>query len=353
MTQRVRTRYRNHRRASRVALLGVAAAAALAALAIVLPALGAAGDSIPPASIPLGVTPTDVAVGGSNFSCTTNTGGQPPGMSSFSVSSLPNSTTPVTYNSSNSSLLTGVSLTLTGVNGQSKGKFFSFAMTGANVFHVGVKGGNDIAWYNYFGNSSTSGGVQSDSPPGQPLVGLADVNSARNGPGPASPSSAMAAGKAMPASSASESCASAAARRRSRSPRARSAADAPQRPARTHPRSPRPRQEPERPPATRRTLRRSTRDSREPAEREHCNRHALPARRRTGPAIAQGRSLVGRARGQQRAGRHRRRSRARARRSGPPRQRGTRAIVTGYEVEVSVVRVGGALSGLPDRRRCR
>jgi hypothetical protein len=152
MTQHVRTTYQGHRKTTWAVVLTLAVAAALAALALVLPALGATGQPIPPPSFPGGVTPTEVNIGGSNFSCTANTGGTPSGLSTFQVSGPPNSAASVTYNLPN-----GVTLTLTGVNGQNKGKLFSFSMNGARVFHLGVKGGTNHAWYNY-----SPGGVVSD-----------------------------------------------------------------------------------------------------------------------------------------------------------------------------------------------
>lgn len=157
MTQHVRAGYRRHRKFTWAVVLGVLIAGALA---LVIPALGASGDLIPPASTTQSVTPTDVPVGGSNFDCTTNTGGVPANLRSFSVSTPPNSTTPVVYNSANTAssstpLPAGVTFTLTGYNGQDKGKYFDFSTAGSSginvsVFHVGVKGGNDVAWYNYY-----------------------------------------------------------------------------------------------------------------------------------------------------------------------------------------------------------
>ncbi len=155
MTDHVRTSYRRHRKASWAFVLVAVTAGALAA---VLPALGAAGDPIPPRSEPALVTPKLVDVGGSNFSCASDTGGAgPAGLSTFQVSNTPASQTTVTYNSTNASLPAGVEFKLTGLNGPHKGKFFAFRVTGASVFHVGVKGGNDHAWYNY-----APGGVTAD-----------------------------------------------------------------------------------------------------------------------------------------------------------------------------------------------
>jgi hypothetical protein len=147
MTQQVRKRYRNHRKAAWAAALGVLVATALA---IVLPAIGA-GAELLPASKPQNVIPTLVDVGGSNFSCSTHTGGVgPAGMSTLKVSDVPNSATTVTYNRANTATLpAGVTFKLTGLNGSNKGKFFAFSVAGARVFHVGVNGGTDTAWYDY------------------------------------------------------------------------------------------------------------------------------------------------------------------------------------------------------------
>ncbi len=162
MTDHVRTSYRRHRKATWIFLVALAAGA----LAAVLPALGAVGDPIPPASKPAGVTPTVVEIGGSNFDCTGNTGGVgPAGLSTFQVPNPPQSQASVTYNSTNTANMTtplpsGVSFTLKGLSGPDKGKFFAFQATGASVFHVGVKGGNDQAWYNY--TTPHPGGVTAD-----------------------------------------------------------------------------------------------------------------------------------------------------------------------------------------------
>ena len=159
MTQQVRTSYKKHRRATWAAAIGVLG---LVALVMVLPAIGAAGDPIPPAAKPSNVIPTVVNVGGSNFSCSANAGDTPAGMSTFQVPNPPQSQTTVTYNSANTAststpLPPGVIFTLTGLNGSSKGKFFAFTVTGARVFHVGVKGGSDSAWYDYYGYTPDSG----------------------------------------------------------------------------------------------------------------------------------------------------------------------------------------------------
>lgn len=165
MTQQVRKGYRNHRKGTWAAVLVVLAAAALA---VVLPALGAAdGTPLPPQSANK-VIPTLVNVGGSNFSCTAPMNGNgpsvvgPAGMSPFKVSNPPNSATPVVYNSTNTAgtatpLPAGITFTLTGVNGSGKGKYFSFSVSGARVFHIGINGGSDTAWYDYVGYTDNAG----------------------------------------------------------------------------------------------------------------------------------------------------------------------------------------------------
>jgi hypothetical protein len=165
MTQQVSKGYRNHRRATWAIVLGVLVAVGLA---IVLPATGATGDPISPTAWPSGVTPTVVNVGGSNFNCSTNTGGQASGMSTFQISNPPQSRTTVTYDSTNTASMStplpnGVTFTISGLNGQAKGKYFAFTVSGARVFHVGVKGGSDSAWYNYYsGDPSYPNGVSGD-----------------------------------------------------------------------------------------------------------------------------------------------------------------------------------------------
>jgi len=166
MTQQVRKGYRNHRKASWAAVLVVLVAAALA---VVIPALGATdGTPLPPQSANK-VIPTVVNVGGSNFSCTAPMNGRgpsvvgPAGMSTFKVSNPPNSATPVVYNSTNTAgtatpLPAGITFTLSGVNGSGKGKYFSFSVTGARVFHIGINGGSDTAWYDYVGYTDNNAG---------------------------------------------------------------------------------------------------------------------------------------------------------------------------------------------------
>jgi hypothetical protein len=56
-----------------------------------------------------------------------------------------------------------VTFTLTGLNGAHKGKFFAFRVSGASVFHVGVKGGTDHAWYNYAPGGVTADGATASS----------------------------------------------------------------------------------------------------------------------------------------------------------------------------------------------
>lgn len=159
--QQVRKSYRNHRKAAWGAVLVVLVAAALA---IVLPATAvSAGDAIPPAAAPSGVTPTLVSVGGSNFSCSANTGYPAGTYQTFQVPNPPQSKTTVTYDSTNTASMStplpaGVTFRLSGLNGQYKGQFFAFKVSGAAVFHAGVKGGTNNAWYDYV----SKGGVTAD-----------------------------------------------------------------------------------------------------------------------------------------------------------------------------------------------
>ena len=127
-----------------------------------LPALGAVGDDIAPQSLPAEVTPKVADIGGSNFDCTRDTGGAgPAGLSTLQVPNPPQSQTTLTLNSTKRKRFpAGVSFTLKGLNGPDKGKFFAFQATGANVFHVAVKGGSDQAWYNY--RAKYPGGVTAD-----------------------------------------------------------------------------------------------------------------------------------------------------------------------------------------------
>src|SRR5262245_38846323 len=168
MTQHVRTGYRRHPRAAWMLISGILALAAVA-LAVVIPALGAPDATVSPAAKPSGELPTVVNIGGSNFDCAANTTG-PAGLSTFRVPNTPSSTTPVTYTSTSTASWTspyvplpaGVTFTLKGLNGSDKGKFFAFSSTGATVFHVSVKGGNDQAWYDYYTAPNAEGGVTAD-----------------------------------------------------------------------------------------------------------------------------------------------------------------------------------------------
>lgn len=153
MTEHVRTGYRRHRKAAWAAVLTVLVAAALA---IVLPAVGSntvgcspdATTCVKPASA-AGITPSILNVGGSNFSCTTSAGGQPTGMRQFQISKP----TPGQYTDP----ATGVTFTI-GPPTDSKldpKSYFSFSVGGAAVYHVGVNGGTNTAWYDYFANAGS------------------------------------------------------------------------------------------------------------------------------------------------------------------------------------------------------
>ena len=158
MTEHVRTSYKKHRRATWAAAIAVLA---IFGLAVVIPAIGATTYIDPPAQ-PSGVRPQLVNVGGSNFNCTTNVGAAPGTYQTFQVPNPPQSRTRVQYDSTNTAsmpfpLPAGIKFELFGLGGSSKGKFFAFKATGARVFHVGVKGGTDSAWYDY-----TPAGVSED-----------------------------------------------------------------------------------------------------------------------------------------------------------------------------------------------
>src|SRR5262245_20327551 len=152
MTQHVRTGYRRHPKAAWMLIVGILSLAAVS-LAVVIPALGAPAVQVGPAASPSGVVPDLVDIGGSNFTC-------PQGLSTFRVSNTPSSTQPVLYNDQNTASYTspyvplpaGVTFTLRGVNGSDKGKWFAYQATGATVFKVAVKGGNDQAVYDYGSN---------------------------------------------------------------------------------------------------------------------------------------------------------------------------------------------------------
>jgi hypothetical protein len=155
MTQQVRKSYRNHRKATWAGMLVVVV---VASLAVVLPALGSDTDPcvypdcVPPESTLQTIGPSIVNVGGSNFSCASageNYGGTPTpaGMRQFQISKP----TPGSYTDP----ATGVTIDVRGPTGsQSPTSFFSFSVRGnaAVVYHVAVKGGTNVAWYDYYNN---------------------------------------------------------------------------------------------------------------------------------------------------------------------------------------------------------
>ncbi|HEX2346685.1 MAG TPA: hypothetical protein VHI12_08875 [Gaiellaceae bacterium] len=160
MTQHVRKSYKKHRKATWAAALVVVV---LAALALVLPALAIDNSPCPPNASTCvtpgsgqGITPSVVNVGGSNFSCASagaNYGGPatPSGMRQFQISKP----TPGNYTDP----ATGVTFEVLPPTGsQPPTSFFSFRVkdSAAAVYHVGVKGGTNVAWYDYFNNAPTT-----------------------------------------------------------------------------------------------------------------------------------------------------------------------------------------------------
>lgn len=161
MTQHVRAGYRRHRKATWAVVL---VAAIAAALALVLPALGSTTTGctpnsttcVKPASTYQGVTPSVVNVGGSNFDCTkagTNYGGtpMPSGMRQFQITKP----TPGSYTDPNTGVTFDVQAPSSGLDPTA---YFSFSVRGnaAVVYHVGVKGGTNSSWYDYFNNTPLS-----------------------------------------------------------------------------------------------------------------------------------------------------------------------------------------------------
>lgn len=161
MTEHVRTNYRKHPRATWAVVLGVLVTAALVA---VLPALArttSSANGVAPAS-GQGILPSTESVGGSNFSCA-NAGtsyappSTPSGMEQFQISNPK----PGTYTDPD----TGVTFVLTAPSGNNDPKaFFSFSVQGgaAVVYHVGVNGGTNTAWYDYVNNNPTNSVVAGD-----------------------------------------------------------------------------------------------------------------------------------------------------------------------------------------------
>ena len=170
MTQQVRKGYRNHRKGTWAAVLVVFVAAALA---IAIPAVAINTNSctdllsepgcIPPASKTASVYPSQAPVGGSNFACT-GLDGSGRSYVRFQISkpdpagSYPTGAPAGTYTDPT----TGTTFVISKpADPKNAGKFFSWAVTGARVYHVGVNGGTQTAWYDYFLNPSTTSGYVS------------------------------------------------------------------------------------------------------------------------------------------------------------------------------------------------
>ena len=159
MTEHVRTNYRKHPRAAWAVVLVVLVTAALV---VVLPALGrtSANGVAPPSG--QGILPSTENVGGSNFSCANaGTSYAPPstplGMEQFQISNPK----PGTYTDPD----TGVTFVLTAPSGNNDPKaFFSFSVQGgaAVVYHVGINGGTNTAWYDYVNNTPTNAAIAGD-----------------------------------------------------------------------------------------------------------------------------------------------------------------------------------------------
>ena len=173
MTQHVRSSYRKHPRATWAVVL---VAMVAAALAVVWPAFGSDTSPctypacIPPESTTQRVTPALVPIGGSNFDCTkagasyaNPNGPTPPGLRQFQISNP----APGAYTDP----ATGVTFTIGPPTGNQDPKaYLSFSVKGnaAAVFHAAIKGGTNVAWYDYFNNDPEApalldGGVFSDT----------------------------------------------------------------------------------------------------------------------------------------------------------------------------------------------
>lgn len=161
MSEHVRTNYRKHPRAT---WAGVLVVLVLAALVVVLPALArqtTSANGVVPAS-GQGILPSTENVGGSNFSCANaGTSYAPPstplGMEQFQITKP----TPGTYTDPD----TGVQFKIDPPSGGKDPKsFFSFSVVGgaAVVYHVGVNGGNNTAWYDYVNNTPLNAAFAND-----------------------------------------------------------------------------------------------------------------------------------------------------------------------------------------------
>lgn len=145
MTAEIRDAVRRNRKRGGLFALGSVLVAAL--IAVVVPALAAVGDPIPPASIPGGVTPTEINNGGQNNDCTF-VGSQAP--ISWRIENPTTSTRTQTFNGR------PVTLALTMTSG---GKLLEFTVTGAVARDVVVKGGTNSAWYAYASPRSSDGNL--------------------------------------------------------------------------------------------------------------------------------------------------------------------------------------------------
>ncbi len=176
MGRYVRPGDRKHQRTT-VWAAGILVVLVTAALAVVLPAVGSdtsppdGSGGVAPASTLQKVLPSIANVGGSNFSCnsagTSYVAGSatPPGMEEFQIVKA----TPGMVVTDPD---TGVTFKILSPSaGKDPKTTFSFEVSGgaAVVYHVGVKGGTKVSWYDYFNNApfvpadGVSRGVSSDT----------------------------------------------------------------------------------------------------------------------------------------------------------------------------------------------
>ena len=167
MGRYVRPGDRKHHRTAWAAA-GLLVVLVTAALATVLPALGSTTTSATGVAPPSGqgIYPSIANVGGSNFDCNsagTSYGGPatPSGMRQFQISKA----TPGSYTDP----ATGVTFVITAPSvGKDPKSHFGFTVSdsAAVVYHVGVKGGTKVSWYDYYNNA-----------PGSPAIGGSGVYS--------------------------------------------------------------------------------------------------------------------------------------------------------------------------------
>ena len=191
MTKQIHDGVRRNRRW--VVALAAAGSLAAALIFLVIPAFGSpAGSGVPPASLQLGVVPTDVATGGQSNDCAVFNS---PGSAQIRFANPKTGVTNYTIGG----IAVSVSLTMNPPNANypkttdpgydaskypgshndgkwpayGNDKYVSVTVTGAKLADIGVKGGTDTTRYNYVGQANSTGDTYLHGP-AQSVVSASD-----------------------------------------------------------------------------------------------------------------------------------------------------------------------------------